>query len=299
MLQGGGRSIGGVPALRPGQLPGRAGGLGAGGGRLHHPLPRRRPGARGVLRVRPAGAPVLRIDAGRHLQVPRMPPSLLPAAHARCRRWCCCRCRVLVSCRSAVRLAAFFVHWKRAPGECPTASLHRPSCYNCGEGGHTAPECRREKPIAVRNERQPGYSERSVKASYYGYDDDYSGYNNGYATWIRTHVSALGNTHLPSICTQKTWPAELGGCASTGMAADRMAAVVPAPSHAMLVASQGTWRETARTNIAGPKTVVAAALQQVTAMAETGVKLNCLRGSMTGDDVFTHFNALVVVTLYV
>jgi Zinc knuckle len=54
---------------------------------------------------------------------------------------------------------------------------NRPSCYNCGEGGHTAPDCRRDKPIAVRNERQPGHSERSVTASYYGYDDDYGSYN--------------------------------------------------------------------------------------------------------------------------
>lgn len=58
--------------------------------------------------------------------------------------------------------------------------FHRPSCYYCGEGGHTAAECNREKPIAVRNERQPGYSERSVAASYYGYADDYGGAT-GYA----------------------------------------------------------------------------------------------------------------------
>jgi Zinc knuckle len=57
---------------------------------------------------------------------------------------------------------------------------HRPSCYYCGEGGHTAAECNREKPIAVRNERQPGYSERSVATSYYGYGDDYGGAQ-GYA----------------------------------------------------------------------------------------------------------------------
>lgn len=36
----------------------------------------------------------------------------------------------------------------------PKAELPRPSCFNCGEGGHTADECFKEKPIAVRVERQ-------------------------------------------------------------------------------------------------------------------------------------------------
>jgi Zinc knuckle len=168
-----GRGVGGVPALRAVQLPGRPRRLGAGRGRLHHALLRSRPGARCLLCVRPAGAPVLRVDALSHIQVPRSPPSLASADTA-------IPCGCAVGCEDAVsRIPASAAHIRR---HVITMMIHmfapmlrRPSCYYCGEGGHTAAECNREKPIAVRNERQHGYSERNVAASYYGYADDYGG----------------------------------------------------------------------------------------------------------------------------
>ncbi|CAL8464992.1 g4527 [Coccomyxa elongata] len=39
----------------------------------------------------------------------------------------------------------------------------RPSCYNCGEGGHVAEDCWREKPQAVQNERR-AYAGRRMTA---------------------------------------------------------------------------------------------------------------------------------------
>ena len=39
------------------------------------------------------------------------------------------------------------------------AELYRPCCYNCGEGGHTADECWRERPPLMRNEQQPALSQ--------------------------------------------------------------------------------------------------------------------------------------------
>jgi hypothetical protein len=87
LLQCGGCSVSGVPALWLVQLPRCPRGLGAGGGRLHRPLLGGRPGARGVLRLREAGAPVLRIHTSSHLQVPQKlraccQPFAPSAAHA-------------------------------------------------------------------------------------------------------------------------------------------------------------------------------------------------------------------------
>ncbi len=69
--QGGGCGVGGVPALRLGKLPWR-GGLGARRGRLHGALLGSGPGAGRLLRVRPAGAPVLHVHALHFLQAHRL-----------------------------------------------------------------------------------------------------------------------------------------------------------------------------------------------------------------------------------
>lgn len=65
-----------------------------------------------------------------------------------------------------------------------------------------------------------------------------------------------------------------------------MAAAAAAASHATLVASQGTWPGTARTDAAGRRTTAEADSQQRTAVAAGG-KRSCLRGSMTDDDALT------------
>jgi hypothetical protein len=70
ILQGGRRSLSSVLALWVVQLPRCACRLGAGRRRLHDTLLCSRPGARGVLRLRPTGAPVLRLNAVSHIQVP-------------------------------------------------------------------------------------------------------------------------------------------------------------------------------------------------------------------------------------
>ena len=112
---------------------------------------------------------MLRVDAGGHLQVPRRPPSLASADAT-------IPCGCVVGTDNAVEQECDISRPHQIDGKtCLLLVPHRPSCYYCGEGGHTAAECSREKPIAVRNERQPGYSERSVAASYYGYGDDYGG----------------------------------------------------------------------------------------------------------------------------
>ena len=63
------------------------------------------------------------------------------------------------------------------PQKLISCTLCRPSCSNCGDGGHTAGDCRREKPIAVRNERNPDRAAATAagaQSSYY--DDGYGDY---------------------------------------------------------------------------------------------------------------------------
>ena len=47
----------------------------------------------------------------------------------------------------------------------------RESCFNCGENGHTAASCSRNKPAAVRKEHTPGYDRQAASYSYYGLED--------------------------------------------------------------------------------------------------------------------------------
>ena len=123
-----------MPALRAGGLPwGHR--LGARVGRLHRRVLQGRPRGSALLRLRAKGASVLRQSPCLHLQVSAGKPRLYSMRSVALSRCCLppsatadvdrCRCR------------------------------HRPSCYNCGEGGHTADECRRERPPVVRNEQQP------------------------------------------------------------------------------------------------------------------------------------------------
>ena len=166
--------------------------------------------------------------------------------------------------------------------------LRRPSCYYCGEGGHTAAECNQEKPIAVRNERQPGYSERSVAASYYGYGDDYGGAQGcvAPAAWLSADVSSsVAITVLHSCLCTLTWTV-MCGCVSTDTATVVLVAAAVVASHAIPVASQGTWPGTAQIDAAGRRTTAEADLQQRTAAAAGG-KHSCLPGSMTDDDALT------------
>ena len=88
----------------------------------------------------------------------------------------------------------------------------RPSCYNCGEGGHTADECRRERPPLVRNEQQPALSQSAWDYGR-GYGgggaDDHRG-SRGYdsSNAARCAVSRRANRQLVSRHGSAAVPAE-------------------------------------------------------------------------------------------
>ena len=100
--------------------------------------------------------------------------------------------------------------WSVRRGECPPTEplrvLSRPCCYNCGEGGHTADECWRERPPLMRNEQQPalsqgtwGYGRASGDAARYGTN----GYDGGAAVRYAVPPRCAVSICIES-CRQKT-----------------------------------------------------------------------------------------------
>ncbi|BDA50588.1 probable cellular nucleic acid-binding protein at C-terminar half [Coccomyxa sp. Obi] len=59
----------------------------------------------------------------------------------------------------------------------------RPSCYNCGEGGHVAEDCWREKPQAVQNERRGNAGRRMTAVPRGAAGMDHTYYTASRSTW--------------------------------------------------------------------------------------------------------------------